>query len=91
MASKLIVCKTCGMAQVLVPLLMRQQAYCARCETVLGRRHSNSRVRTAAFALAALCLCVPANIYPIMVMDYMGRHPENTVWGGVKELYKDRL
>jgi paraquat-inducible protein A len=42
-------------------------------------------------ALAALCLYVPANIYPIIVMEYMGRHTENTVWGGVRALYQDRM
>jgi paraquat-inducible protein A len=26
-----------------------------------------------------------------MVMEYMGRHTENTVWGGVWALYEDRM
>jgi paraquat-inducible protein A len=26
-----------------------------------------------------------------MTMEYMGRHTENTVWGGIKALYQDRM
>ena len=66
-------------------------AECARCGEVLLRDRPFSRARTAAFSLAALFLYVPANIYPIMIMEYMGRHTENTVWGGVKALYRDSM
>ena len=33
----------------------------------------------------------PANLYPVLIMDYMGRHSENTVWGGVVRLYQDGM
>ena len=32
---------------------------------------------------------MPANIYPVMMMDYAGRHSENTIWDGVIKLYQD--
>src|ERR1700722_3939650 len=86
-----IACETCGLIQQIETVPLRHRAECARCDSVLQRHHPNSRARTAALALAALCLYVPANIYPIMVMEYMGRHTENTVWGGVKALYQDRM
>jgi paraquat-inducible protein A len=41
--------------------------------------------------VAALFLYLPANIYPVMMMEYLGRHTENTVWGGVKALYRDGM
>jgi paraquat-inducible protein A len=91
MSMKLIACETCGLVQQLGSVSPRQQAHCARCDAVLQHHPSNSRARTAAFAVAALCLYVPANIYPIMIMEYMGRHTENTVWGGVKALYQDHM
>jgi paraquat-inducible protein A len=62
-----------------------------RCGEVLVRTIRSSRTRTAAFALAALFLYVPANIYPIMIMEYLGRHSENTVWGGIQALYQERM
>jgi paraquat-inducible protein A len=86
-----IACETCGLVQQVENVPPRHRAQCARCDSTLQRHHPDSRARTAALALAALCLYVPANIYPIMVMQYMGRHTENTVWGGVRALYQDRM
>jgi paraquat-inducible protein A len=86
-----IACETCGLVQQVENVPPRHRAQCVRCAATLQRHHANSRARTAALALAALCLYVPANIYPIMVMEYMGRHTENTVWGGVRALYQDRM
>jgi paraquat-inducible protein A len=86
-----IACETCGLVQQLDTVPPNQRGHCARCDSVVQRHRLHSRARTAAFALAALFLYVPANIYPIMVMEYMGRHTENTVWGGVKALYTDHM
>jgi len=86
-----IACETCGLVQQLGDVPPRHLAECARCDGILQRDNPNSRARTAALALAALCLYVPANIYPIMVMEYMGRHTENTVWGSVRALYRDGM
>jgi paraquat-inducible protein A len=86
-----IACETCGLIQKFENVPPRHRLRCAQCESVLLRDHPNSRARTGALALAALCLYVPSNIYPIMTMEYMGRHTENTVWGGVKALYQDQM
>jgi paraquat-inducible protein A len=86
-----IACETCGLVQQLENLPPRHRAQCARCDSVLQTLRPNSRARTEALTLAALCLYVPANVYPIIVMEYMGRHTENTVWGGVKALYQDHM
>ena len=84
-------CETCGLVQQVEAIQAGQRAICARCACVLCKHHEDSRTRTAALALAALLLYLPANIYPIMTMEYMGRHTENTVWGGIKALYQDRM
>ena len=86
-----ITCETCGLVQRLVNVPPSHLAECARCDGILQRPHPNSRARTAALALAALCLYVPANIYPIMIMEYMGRHTQNTVLGSVRALYRDGM
>ena len=86
-----IACETCGLVQQLENVPPRHRAQCARCDSVLQTHRPNSRARTEALTLAALCLYVPANVYPIIVMEYMGRHTENTVWGGVKALYQDHM
>jgi paraquat-inducible protein A len=41
---------------------------------------------TAALALAALILYIPANIYPILRMHFYGAYSESTVWDGVISL-----
>ena len=61
-------------------------AECARCSAVLHERKVGSVVPTAAFALAALILYVPANIYPILRMERYGLYSENTVWSGIVAL-----
>jgi len=91
MTRDVIVCKTCAQLQRMDAVPPGMQAECVRCGAVLSRERPASRSWTAAFALAALFLYVPANIYPIMIMEYMGRHSENTVWGGVRALYQDHM
>ncbi|HEU6448572.1 MAG TPA: paraquat-inducible protein A [Verrucomicrobiae bacterium] len=88
---KLISCRTCGLVQRLTRLPHRHRVECARCGEILLRQRAFSRARTTAFSLAALFLYVPANIYPVMVMHYLGRETQNTVWGGVRALYKDGM
>jgi len=89
--NELISCKTCGLIQQLDELPRGYKAECVRCGEVILRGHTYSRALTAAFSLAALFLYVPANIYPIMMMHYLGRETENTVWGGTRTLWEDGM
>jgi paraquat-inducible protein A len=43
---------------------------------------------TAALALAALIFYVPANVYPILRMNWYGAYSESTVWDGVASLFR---
>ncbi len=87
----LMSCKTCGLVQSIGGDTDRQDLECPRCGDSLASYHPSGRTRTAAFSLAAICLYVPANIYPIITMQYLGRETENTVWGGVRALYEDHM
>ena len=84
-------CKTCGQVQHFSHPPKGCRVECVRCGEILLRERSYPRARTAAFALAALFLYVPANIYPVMIMQYLGRETENTVWAGVRALYRDGM
>jgi paraquat-inducible protein A len=88
---KLIACETCGQVQQFENVPPRHQLNCVRCDSVMQCEKPNGRTYTTALTLAALFLYIPANIYPIMVMEYLGRHTENTVWAGVKALYQDHM
>jgi paraquat-inducible protein A len=87
----LIACEICGQVQQFENVPPRHRLNCIRCDSVIQRELANSRAYTTALTLAALFLYIPANMYPIMVMEYLGRQTENTVWDGVKALYQDRM
>jgi paraquat-inducible protein A len=86
---ELTACETCGAIMRLPPEDSGQVSHCLRCGSRLRRYRADSRSKTTAFALAALILYVPANIYPMLTMQSLGQETENTVWGGVMTLYRD--
>lgn len=59
---------------------------CPRCGARLHRRKPNSLQRTAAFALAAFLLYIPANAMPILQIVRFGRDDPATIFSGVREL-----
>lgn len=88
-ARRAVVCPTCGLAHAWTPVPIGQAARCRRCSAVLSRGIQHSLARTGAFALAALLLCVPANLFPILNLELYGRYSESTVLDGVREFYED--
>lgn len=79
-------CPVCSLLQQVAPIGPRSVAECPRCGAVLRERRAPSATPTAALALAALILYVPANLYPILRMERYGLYTESTVWGGVVQL-----
>jgi paraquat-inducible protein A len=79
-------CPVCSLLQQIEPLQPRSVAECPRCGAVLREWRASSVVPTAALAVAALILYIPANIYPILRMERYGLFSENTVWSGVVAL-----
>jgi paraquat-inducible protein A len=78
-----VCCPTCGLMQKIDLLDPHTTAECVRCGGVVSEYKASSLAPTTAFALAALVLYVPANIYPILLMERYGLYSESTVWGGV--------
>ena len=85
----IVACETCGLMQNVVELEPGDIAACYRCGSAVATWKTNSIGRTAAFSLSALILYVPANIYPILRMNYYGAYSESTVWDGCVNLFKD--
>jgi paraquat-inducible protein A len=83
----IVACDTCGLVQQIGAVPEGSIAKCARCRFQLGYRRPNSRQRTLAFALAALILYFPSNIYPIVTAEYHGQHTETTIVQGIKSLF----
>jgi paraquat-inducible protein A len=84
-----VACKVCGQVHVLDSLPQGWVAKCRRCGMNLAHRTAGSLHLTAAFALTALLLYAPANIFPILRMNMYGATTENTVWEGCVRLYRD--
>ncbi len=74
-------CDTCGLVSRAYPGML-----CTRCGFNLHDRKPNSIERTWAFAIAALLLYIPANIYPVLTVIRIGAGQPSTIFGGVREL-----
>jgi paraquat-inducible protein A len=90
MVPTILACSTCGQVQEagLGSLRPGSAFECCRCGSIIAERRRASLGTTAALALAALILYVPANLYPILRMNWYGAYTESTVWDGVVSLTK---
>lgn len=64
---------------------------CPLCNARLHARLPNSFQRTAALALSALCLYIPANMFPIMLVTRFGVSEPHTIIGGIIVLVKSGM
>ena len=83
------VCRACGEVQRVAALQRGAEAACHRCGWTIRRWKPDSLERTTAFSLAALVLYLPANVYPLLRMNYYGAQSENTIWDGCVALFRD--
>src|SRR5262249_37930764 len=79
---------TCGQLQRVGPVPRGSVAKCARCRFDIYQRKPDSRIRTLAFALGALILYFPANIFPISDTHYWGAFEATTLFDGVSHLFQ---
>ncbi len=69
----------------------RERSRCPRCRSRLLRRKPYSLNRCWAMAGAAVCLYLPANIYPILTLIRFGQGQPSTIIGGVIELAQAQM
>jgi paraquat-inducible protein A len=74
-------CDTCGLVSRSAPAMR-----CSRCGFRLRVRKPGSIQRTWAYAIAAVVLYIPANIYPVLTVVRLGSGAPSTILGGVQEL-----
>jgi paraquat-inducible protein A len=79
-------CQTCALTLQADPPPAGRRAECPRCGASVIEGPHGSLQLTAALAVAALILYVPANLYPILRMHFYGAYSESTVWDGVVSL-----
>jgi paraquat-inducible protein A len=66
----------------------RELGRCRRCRALLHARIPHSVQRTMALGVAAILLYLPANLLPIMITNQLGQATENTIIGGVVQLWE---
>jgi paraquat-inducible protein A len=79
LAQGFIRCHDCGC----LSRLSEKNRLCPLCGGELHQRITNSLQRTAALLLSALCLYIPANIFPIMTVTRLGAGEPHTIIGGI--------
>ncbi len=84
----LALCPCCHKLQRLVPTAPNARLCCRRCGSAIHARFPNSIARTWAYTLAGLVMMIPANIYPVMTVIYLGRGEPDTIMSGVIHLFQ---
>ncbi len=79
-------CHACGYLNTAAPNPAPPGMRCLRCDAPVHVRKPNSLSRAWAFLLAAMCLYIPANIYPFMALTQLAHTTTYTIFGGIIEL-----
>ena len=83
-------CEICELL-VAVPPEGGARLECPRCHATLHVRRPDSLHRTTALVIAGFILYVPANLYPVMTIELLGRPDPNTIFTGVQELFQSGM
>lgn len=77
---------TCGECHQLNRATDEEPQHCSRCGSALHARRPNSLTRTWALLITAAILYIPANLLPIMTVNFLGSGTPATIMEGVVEL-----
>ena len=79
----LVLCHDCRKLMRWVPVASGAVPVCPRCGATVHRRRRQSIAQAWALIVTALLLLVPANLYPIMTVVYLGEGAPATIIDGV--------
>jgi len=82
----LCLCSTC---EKVVPLTPDQAQRCPRCGQHLHLRKKESLSRTWALIITAIILTLPANLLPIMQVEYFGVPDQSTIMDGIIYFFEE--
>ncbi len=86
-AAQLLSCEDCALLSR-VPAAPTGRLRCPRCRAPLHRRKPNSLNRSWALLIAAAILYIPANVFPVLSIEILGKTEADTILGGVAELFQ---
>lgn len=85
----LVRCHDCGKVVQQVQTEADEIALCPRCRAVLHSRKPGSVRTTWALVICSVVLFVPANVLPIMRVDFLGSPDYSTIMGGILYFFND--
>ncbi|MCD6271500.1 MAG: paraquat-inducible protein A [Deltaproteobacteria bacterium] len=89
MEAGLALCRDCGKLLPITGRDMVTSGFCPRCGARIRLRKSDSLVRTWALVVTAAILAFPANLLPIMRVDYLGVPGESTIMDGIIYFFQE--
>lgn len=84
----LVACHECDWLMHKRPVACGERAQCPHCGFELYSHRPRVLRRCLALTLAALLLFIPANFLPLMTLNLLGQHTQDTVWAGVQALWR---
>ncbi len=84
--ASLCLCHTC---EKVVPVKPKQKQTCPRCGEHMHQRKKGSINRTWALVITALILTLPANLLPIMEVEYFGFPERSTIMDGIIYFFQE--
>lgn len=82
-----IACPDCGALEDIPPLPRRSKAVCWLCQRDLEKTSGRSINAALACSLGTFLLLFPSNLLPLLRVQIFGMHVENTVGGGIIDLW----
>ena len=89
-AAQLLACEDCALLSR-VPEAPVGRLRCPRCRAPLHRRKPDSLTRSWALLIAAVILYIPANVFPVLSIEILGKTETDTILGGVVELFQSGM
>jgi paraquat-inducible protein A len=89
MEAGLTSCHTCNRLTIIPDSGIDSSSRCLLCGARLHSRKPDSIARTWALMLTAGLFFIPANILPIMRVDYLGRPDTSTIIDGILHFFRD--
>lgn len=87
-ANNLLVCSDCGKLSTALPGETAGRQHCGRCGAALHFRKPGSISRTWALIISATALLIPANLLPIMRVQYFGIPKNSTILDGIISFFQ---
>ena len=85
----LVLCHTCHKTMPVSELAREKNPECPRCGESMHQRKQNSIGRSWALVMTAAILSLPANLLPIMEVEYFGQPEASTIMDGIIYFFQE--